>query len=84
MPVYMHPQPATLPLNPDGHQLPPPLLLALALQVPTCAPEAILKNMRLLLAIEKLVEECGFEDIVPATWVDKVNAHVPGIGFHIR
>lgn len=41
-------------------------------RVPTCAPEAILKNMRLLLAIEKVVEECGFEDIVPKTWVDKV------------
>lgn len=31
-----------------------------------------MKNMRLLLAIEKVVEECGFEDIVPKTWVDKV------------
>lgn len=53
-------------------------------KIPLCAPSTILKNMRLLLAIEKIVEECGFQDIIPAVWVDKVNAPVPDIGFHIR
>ncbi|KAG1662705.1 hypothetical protein FOA52_014570 [Chlamydomonas sp. UWO 241] len=53
-------------------------------KVPTCAPQAILRNMRLLLALQKLSDECGFTDIVPRLWVEKVNAPVPGLGFHIR
>lgn len=53
-------------------------------RVPSCAPETILKNMKLLLGLEKVAEDCGFLDIIPRLWVEKVNAVVPGIGFHIR
>ena len=27
---------------------------------------------------------CGFEDIVPKVWVEKVNAVIPGLGYHVR
>lgn len=53
-------------------------------RLPTCAPQAILRNMRLLLAIQMLSDECGFQDIIPRIWVDRVNAPVPGIGYHVR
>eukprot|EP00798_Chlamydomonas_sp_ICE-L_P018469 gene18469-24960_t len=52
--------------------------------VPLCAPSTVLKNMRLLLAIQKVSEECGLNDIVPKIWVDRVDAIVPGMGYHIR
>ena len=51
---------------------------------PTCAPSTVLKNMRLLLAIQKLRDECGFEDLVPRVWVDRVDGVMPGLGYHIR
>mmetsp|Transcript_5477 Transcript_5477/g.12120 ORF Transcript_5477/g.12120 Transcript_5477/m.12120 type:complete len:525 (+) Transcript_5477:133-1707(+) len=53
-------------------------------RVPTCAPDTILKNMKLLLAIEKIREECGFEDLIPKIWVDQISAVVPDLGYHIR
>lgn len=53
-------------------------------KIPSCAPETILKNMRLLLGIEKVAEECGFLDIIPKLWVGRVNAIIPGLGYHVR
>ncbi|KAG1662707.1 hypothetical protein FOA52_014572 [Chlamydomonas sp. UWO 241] len=53
-----------------------------------CSPLPTLRTVRTLLGLAKLSEDCGFQDIVPAMWADKVNAPVPGDGpaggFHIR
>eukprot|EP00798_Chlamydomonas_sp_ICE-L_P012581 gene12581-15805_t len=53
-------------------------------KVPICSPYLVLKNMRLLLAIQKLSEECGYEEMVPRVWVGKVNAVIPELGYHVR
>eukprot|EP00798_Chlamydomonas_sp_ICE-L_P012582 gene12582-15806_t len=52
-----------------------------------CMPiskRTVLRGIRLQLALQKLSDECGFEDIVPRVWSDKVDAVVPGQGYHIR
>ncbi|KAG1655370.1 hypothetical protein FOA52_012097 [Chlamydomonas sp. UWO 241] len=52
--------------------------------IPTrCPTHHVLRNARVLLSIQKVVDECGFNDIVPRLWVDKVNAPVPGHGYHV-
>jgi hypothetical protein len=30
--------------------------------------------LQIFLAVEKLAEDCGFEDIIPKLWIDKVDA----------
>ena len=27
---------------------------------------------------------CGYTDLIPKLWVEKINAVIPGIGFHVR
>jgi hypothetical protein len=34
--------------------------------------------------VEKLAEECGFDEVIPKLWIDKVDAVMPDVGYHIR
>ena len=27
---------------------------------------------------------CGYTDLIPKLWVEKINAVIPGVGFHVR
>ena len=49
---------------------------------PVCAPDDVYNVTRRLMAVQKVVEECGFEDIVPRVWTERLDAVLPGIGFH--
>lgn len=39
---------------------------------------------QVLSSVQRVVEECGFDDIVPKTWVAPVNGIVPGYEFHVH
>lgn len=49
-----------------------------------CWPLQVAERMQLLLALQRLRDDCGFQDIVPAMWLDPVNAVMPGTGYHIQ
>lgn len=53
-------------------------------QVPYCGLRMVVERVMLLVALQKLSDDCGFEDLVPRLWVDKVDAVVPNVGYHIR
>lgn len=53
-------------------------------KVPTCSPITVMKNMQLLVAIEKISQDCGLDDIIPKVWIDKVEGVIPELGYHIR
>lgn len=39
-------------------------------KVPTCSPVTVLKNMQLLLALERISQDCGLDDIIPKVIVN--------------
>ncbi|KAL6755005.1 hypothetical protein V8C86DRAFT_2686314 [Haematococcus lacustris] len=53
-------------------------------RVPSCSPLTVLRTMMLMMALERISQDCGLDDILPNVWVDRIEAVVPGIGFHIR
>uniref|UniRef100_A0A7S0RET0 PI3K/PI4K catalytic domain-containing protein n=1 Tax=Chlamydomonas leiostraca TaxID=1034604 RepID=A0A7S0RET0_9CHLO len=79
---------ATTPRTPSGHAVVKlycvPIPKREAGKVPTCSPVTVLKNMQLLLALEKISEDCGLGDIIPKVWVERVDAVIPELGYHIR
>lgn len=46
-----------------------------------CSPRKEIANVQARIAIQHLVHECGFEDVVKKSWIEPVNALVPGTGY---
>ncbi|MEW5300694.1 MAG: hypothetical protein WDW36_003606 [Sanguina aurantia] len=59
-------------------------------KIAQCNPATILRTMKLFLAIQRISKDCGFEDMVPRVWIDKIDGVVPSNsyyqapGYHIR
>ncbi|MEW5313837.1 MAG: hypothetical protein WDW38_005372 [Sanguina aurantia] len=59
-------------------------------KIAQCSPATILRTMKLFLAIQRISKDCGFEDMVPRVWIDKIDGVVPSNsyyqapGYHIR
>ena len=43
-----------------------------------CAPNNIIRQIKLLLAQQKITAECGLQDIVPKLWMEHVDGVLPG------
>lgn len=48
-----------------------------------CSPKKDIANIHSTIAIQHLVDECGFEDVVKKSWIGPVNAVIPGTGYVI-
>ncbi|GMH39567.1 hypothetical protein BSKO_07465 [Bryopsis sp. KO-2023] len=46
--------------------------------------EHSMETIRNTAAVQKIVEDCGFEDIVPNSWIAPVNGVIEGVGYHIN
>ncbi len=67
-----------------AHSSCPSLICPLALPLRSCWPLQVSERLQLLLALQRVRDDCGFQDIVPAMWLDPVNAVMPGTGYHIQ
>ncbi|GLI65769.1 hypothetical protein VaNZ11_009364 [Volvox africanus] len=52
-------------------------------QPPTCNPLRIAEIMKLLMALDKLSQDCGFTDLIPRMWLAPVFGVLPGVGYPI-
>lgn len=43
-------------------------------KTPTCSPRTAVRIITMLLAIDRISQECGFGDLLPRLWVDRVRA----------
>lgn len=48
-----------------------------------CSPPRVYSQVKLLLAQQKVIHQCGFNDFIPAVWVEPVHGVIPGHGFRI-
>ena len=42
-------------------------------KTPTCCPHSTMRTIAMLLAIDRISQECGFTDLLPRLWVDRVS-----------
>eukprot|EP00195_Chlamydomonas_chlamydogama_P003117 CAMPEP_0202915096 /NCGR_PEP_ID=MMETSP1392-20130828/64809_1 /ASSEMBLY_ACC=CAM_ASM_000868 /TAXON_ID=225041 /ORGANISM="Chlamydomonas chlamydogama, Strain SAG 11-48b" /LENGTH=549 /DNA_ID=CAMNT_0049606991 /DNA_START=71 /DNA_END=1716 /DNA_ORIENTATION=+ len=51
---------------------------------PKCSARTYSERLELMLGQQKLVEDCGVQEIAPRVWFGPVSAVLPGIGYHVR
>ncbi|GLI65785.1 hypothetical protein VaNZ11_009401 [Volvox africanus] len=51
--------------------------------LPVCSPRRIAELMKLLVALDKLSQDCGFTDLIPRMWLAPVLGVLPGVGYPI-
>jgi hypothetical protein len=55
-----------------------PLMKAKQRGLAKCAPNNIIRQIKLLTAQQKITSECGLQDIVPKLWMESVDGVIPG------
>ncbi|KAI8464996.1 MAG: hypothetical protein J3K34DRAFT_380094 [Monoraphidium minutum] len=50
---------------------------------PTCKPSRIRRQLQTVLAQQRVAEDCGLLDVLPAHWVGRVDGALPGSGYRI-
>eukprot|EP00200_Dunaliella_tertiolecta_P002061 CAMPEP_0202342448 /NCGR_PEP_ID=MMETSP1126-20121109/3006_1 /ASSEMBLY_ACC=CAM_ASM_000457 /TAXON_ID=3047 /ORGANISM="Dunaliella tertiolecta, Strain CCMP1320" /LENGTH=474 /DNA_ID=CAMNT_0048933401 /DNA_START=1018 /DNA_END=2442 /DNA_ORIENTATION=+ len=56
----------------------------LQLQSSGCATSHVMRNVQLNMAMDQVASDCGFHDIVPRVWLDRVEGIVPDVGYHVH
>ncbi|GIL79180.1 hypothetical protein Vretimale_16715 [Volvox reticuliferus] len=60
-----------------------PLVKGTGFKLPVCSPVRIADLMKLLMALDKLSQDCGFLDLIPRVWLAPVLGVLPGVGYPI-